>query len=60
MNWKTSRNEKHKYFTEKKLTLGQKENTSTLMNIAQEDDRNNFGLLKFVTKQSSIYHLKML
>ena len=56
MNWKTSR----KYFTEKKLTLGLKENTSALMNIAQEDDRNNFRLLKLVTKQASIYHLKML
>ena len=30
------------------------------MNIAQEDDGNIFELLKkLVTKQSSIYHLKM-
>ena len=36
MNWKTSRNEKHKYFNEEKLVLGEKENTSALMNIAQE------------------------
>ena len=60
MNWKTSRNEKHKYFNEEKLALGENQNTSTLMNIAQEDDGNIFELLKkLVTKQSSIYHLKM-
>ena len=42
MNWKTSRNEKHKYFNEEKLALGEKENTSALINIAQEDDSNIF------------------
>ena len=36
MNWKASRNEKHKYFNEEKLVLGENENTSALMNIAQE------------------------
>ena len=46
MNWKTSRNEKHKYFKEEKLVLGEKENTSTVMNIAQEDDSNFLKLLK--------------
>ena len=46
MNWKTSRNENHKYFNEEKLALGENENTSTLMNIAQEDDSNIFKLLK--------------
>ena len=40
MNWKTNRNGKHKYFNEDKLALGEDENTSTLMNIAQEDDSN--------------------
>ena len=39
MNWRTSRNEKHKYFNEETLALGKKENTGTLMNIAQENDR---------------------
>ena len=29
MNWKTSRNENHKYFNEEKLSLGEKENTKT-------------------------------
>ena len=46
MNWKTSWNENHKYFNEEKLALGEKENRSTLMNIAQEDDSNIFKLLK--------------
>ena len=46
MNWKTSRNERHKYFNEEKLALGEKENTSALMNIAQEDDSIIFKLLK--------------
>ena len=46
MNWKTSRNEKLKYLKEEKFALGEKENTSTLMNVAQEDDSNNFELLK--------------
>ena len=42
MNWKTSRNEKRKYFNEDKLALGENENTSALMNIALEDDSNIF------------------
>ena len=46
MNWKTSRNEKYKYFNEEKLSLGEKENTSALMNITQEDHSNIFKLLK--------------
>ena len=46
MNWKTSRSEKHKYFNKEKLVLGEKENTSALMNIVQEDDNNFFKLWK--------------
>ena len=38
MNQKISRNEKHKYSNKEKLTLGEGENTSTLINIAQEDE----------------------
>ena len=44
MNWKISRNEKHKYSNEEKLALGENENTSALMNIAQENDNNIFEL----------------
>ena len=40
-----SRNEKDKYSNEEKLTLGEDENTSALINIAQEDDSNIFELL---------------
>ena len=40
------RNEKHKYFNKEKLALGEKENTSALVNIAQEDDSNIFKLFK--------------
>ena len=46
MNWKTSRKENHKYFNEEKLALGGKENTSALLNIAQDDESNIFKLLK--------------
>ena len=46
MNWKTSRIKKGKYFNKEKLALGEKGNTSALMNIAQEDDSNIFKLLK--------------
>ena len=46
MNWKTSRNEKHKYFNEEKLALGEKDNTIPLMNIAKEDDSKIFKLLR--------------
>ena len=46
MNWKTSRNEKYKYFTEEKLAVGENKNTSALINIAREDGSNIFELLK--------------
>ena len=46
MNWKTIRNEKHKYINEEMLALGEKENASALMNIAQEDDGNILKLLE--------------
>ena len=46
INWKTSRNEKQKYLNEEKLALGENENTSALINIAQEDDSNIFELLE--------------
>ena len=47
MNQKISRNEeKHKYSNEEKLALGKNENTSILINIAQEDDSNIFELLQ--------------
>ena len=61
MNQKISRNEKRKYSNDKNLVLVEGENTSPIINIAQEDDSNIFELLqKLVNKQSSIYHLKML
>ena len=46
MNRKTSRNEKHKYSNEEKLSLGEDENTSALINIAQEEDSSIFELLQ--------------
>ena len=63
MNRKISRNEKHKYSNEDKLALGENENTSALINIAQEDDSNIFELLqnlwinnlRFIILKSSIY-----
>ena len=33
---------KNKYSNEEKLTLGENKNTCTLINIAQDDDRNIF------------------
>ena len=45
MNRKISRNEKHKYPNEEKLALGENENTSALINIAQDDHSNIFELL---------------
>ena len=45
MNRNFSRNEKGKYSNEEKLTLGKHENTSALVNIAQEDNNNIFELL---------------
>ena len=46
MNRKISRNEKHKYLNEEMLALGEGENTSTLINIGQEDDSNIYELLQ--------------
>ena len=46
MNRKISRNEKHKYSNEEKLVLGEDKNTSTLINIVQEDGSNIFELLQ--------------
>ena len=46
MNRKISRNEKHKYSNEENLVLGENENTSTLINIAQEADSNILDLLQ--------------
>ena len=46
MNKKISRNEKHKYSNEEKLALGENENTSALINTAQEADSNIFELLQ--------------
>ena len=44
MNQKINRNEKHKYSNEEKLAFGENENTSALINIAQEDSSNIFEL----------------
>ena len=41
-----NRNEKHNYSNEEKLALGEKQNTSVLINIAQEDGSNVFELLQ--------------
>ena len=46
MNQKICRNKKHKYSNEEKFALVENENTSALINIAQEDDRNIFELLQ--------------
>ena len=54
MNQKISSNKKHKYSNEEKLALVKDENTSALINIAQEDDSNicellqNFLLVTFI------------
>ena len=40
------RNEKHKNSNEEKFDLGEDENTSALINIAQEDDSKIFELLQ--------------
>ena len=58
MNRKISRNEKHIYSNEDKLALGEDQNTSALINIVQEDNRNIFELLQNLWIQS-IYHLRM-
>ena len=46
MNWKISGNEKHKYSNKEKLTLGEEENTSALINITRENDSSIFELLQ--------------
>ena len=46
MNRKMSRNEKHKYSNKEKFALGEDENTSVLINIAQENYSNSFELLQ--------------
>ena len=46
MNQKISRNEKCKYSNEEKLALGENENTSALINIAQGNDSNIFELVQ--------------
>ena len=46
MNRKICRNERHKYSNEEKLALVENENTSALINIAQEDDSNIFEMLQ--------------
>ena len=46
MNRKIRRNEKHKYSNEEKLAIIENENTSALINIAQEDDSSVFKLLQ--------------
>ena len=46
MNWKISRNKKHKCSNEENLGLVENENTSALINIAQEDDSNICELLQ--------------
>ena len=46
MNRKISRNEKQKYSNEERLSLVEIENTSALINTAQEDGSNIFELLQ--------------
>ena len=46
MNRKISRNEKHIYSNEDKLALGEDQNTSALINIVQDDNRNIYELLQ--------------
>ena len=46
MNRKISRNEKQKYSNEERLSFVEIENTSALINIAQEDGSNIFELLQ--------------
>ena len=45
MNRKISRSKKHQYSKGKNLALGEGENATALINIAQEDDINIFDLL---------------
>ena len=46
MNRKIARNRKHKYSNEEKLALVEEENTTALMNIAQEEGSSIFELLQ--------------
>ena len=46
MNQRISRNKKHKHSNKEKLALVENENTSALVNVAQEDHRNIFELLQ--------------
>ena len=46
MNRKISRNEKHKHSNEEMFTLFENENTSALINTAQESGSNIFKLLQ--------------
>ena len=46
MNRKIGRNRKHKYSNEEKLVLSENENTSSLINIARENDSNIFELVQ--------------
>ena len=46
MNRKISRNEERKHSNGEKLALGENEDTSALINVAQENDSNIFELLQ--------------
>ena len=46
MNRKITRNEKHKYSNEEKMVLGEDENTSAKIYVAQEDGNNIFESLQ--------------
>ena len=46
MNRKFRRNEKYKYSNEEKLALDENENTSTLIDIARENENNIFEFLQ--------------
>ena len=48
MIWKTSRNEKHKYFDEETLPHSEKKNTIALINIVQGDNSNDFAYLSLL------------
>ena len=46
MHQKINRNEKHTFSNEERLALGEDENTSALINVAQEDVSNISELLQ--------------
>ena len=58
MNRKISRNKKHKDSNEERWPLGEDENTSALINIAQEDDSNVFELLQNLINNLQFFSLK--